>query len=440
MRAPCPGWWHLGVRVAGVRRGLLSSGGPWRGTSAGSWSRSALFVTSPAGPEEGRKRGNKPLKEWTLIVSPFGQLKVRLPCHVTVRPLDPLRYPDADRALVTVSGVDSSLPQGVDLDRLQVKYDEALKEMMIVSDHMDSKAAVVVKTPMKFVHRFLPPDLLHAANPPTQPPIESESRALLACVLLGISSYRLQKLEDNSVCSHRDRDARRGLFFSSTIPMSSLNSEKLPLNPDSASHKIHVRTKGGKVICLGTLHGNADIHAAEKSSVNIEKLQGTSIKISTEDGLLKTKYLYAESSFLSSTAGDILLGSIHGDTTLQTKTGNITVESSDGCLKASTRRGEIDVYVNQVRKVDLKSQKGSITVKVPASLKAYLQLSGSKVDVSPEIQLQETQCAPKEGHITITGHMNQMNERDKWIKADTQDGTVHLKSQSWFQSIKLQVP
>uniref|UniRef100_A0A674I9T3 Family with sequence similarity 185 member A n=1 Tax=Terrapene triunguis TaxID=2587831 RepID=A0A674I9T3_9SAUR len=357
MRAPCPGWWHLGVRVAGVRRGLLSSGGPWRGTSAGSWSRSALFVTSPAGPEEGRKRGNKPLKEWTLIVSPFGQLKVRLPCHVTVRPLDPLRYPDADRALVTVSGVDSSLPQGVDLDRLQVKYDEALKEMMIVSDHMDSKAAVVVKTPMKF----------------------------------GI-------------------------------------------------HKIHVRTKGGKVICLGTLHGNADIHAAEKSSVNIEKLQGTSIKISTEDGLLKTKYLYAESSFLSSTAGDILLGSIHGDTTLQTKTGNITVESSDGCLKASTRRGEIDVYVNQVRKVDLKSQKGSITVKVPASLKAYLQLSGSKVDVSPEIQLQETQCAPKEGHITITGHMNQMNERDKWIKADTQDGTVHLKSQSWFQSIKLQVP
>ena len=46
--------------------------------------------------------------------------------------------------------------------------------------------------------------------------------------------------------------------------------------------------------------------------MNIEKLQGTSINISTEDGLLKTKYLYAESSSLSSVAGDILLGSIHG--------------------------------------------------------------------------------------------------------------------------------
>nr|XP_048692405.1 protein FAM185A isoform X2 [Caretta caretta] len=368
MRPPCPGWWHLGVRVAGVPRGLLSSGGPWRGARGGSWSRSALFVTgpssscgSPAGPEAGKKRGNKPLKEWTLIVSPFGQLKVRLPCHVTVRPLDPLRYPAADRALVTVSGVDSSLPQGVDLDRLQVKYDEALKEMTIVSDHVDSKAAVVVKTPMKF-------DLDIKTS--------------------GTGCVKIQKID----CDSCRVETEKGTSILQSIK----------------SHKIHVRTKGGKVICLGTLHGNADIHAAEKSSVNIEKLQGTSIKISTEDGLLKTKYLYAESSFLSSTAGDILLGSIHGDTTLQTETGNITV--------------------------------GSITVKVPASLKAYLQLSGSKVDVSSEIQLQETQCAPKEGHITITGHMNQMNERDKCIKADTQDGTVHLKSQSWFQSIKLQVP
>ncbi|XP_075782947.1 protein FAM185A isoform X2 [Pelodiscus sinensis] len=363
MRAPCPGWWHLGVRVAGVRPGLLSSSGPWRGPRGGS--RLATSLTSgggsPPGPEEGRTRGEKPLKEWTLIVSPFGQLKVRLPCHVTVRPLDPLRYPHADRALVTVSAEDSSLPQAVDLDRLQVKYDEALKEMTIVSDHMDSKAAVVVKTPLKF-------DLDIKTS--------------------GTGCVKIQKID----CDNCRIETEMGTSILESIK----------------SHNICVETKGGKVICLGTLHGNADIHAAKKSSVNIEKLQGTSINISTEDGLLKTKYLYAESSFLSSRGGDILLGSIHGDTTLQTKTGNITV--------------------------------GSITVKVPASLKAYLQLSGSKVDVSPEIQLQETQCAHKEGHITITGHLNQMNERNKWIKADTQDGSVHLKSQSWFQSIKLQVP
>uniref|UniRef100_A0A8C8RVL0 Family with sequence similarity 185 member A n=1 Tax=Pelusios castaneus TaxID=367368 RepID=A0A8C8RVL0_9SAUR len=363
MRAPCPGWWQLGARAGSWGRGRLSGGG---------WSRLAPLLT---GPGEGGKGGARPLKEWTLIVRPFGQLKVRLPCNVTVRPLDPLRYPASDRALVTVSGGEGGPPPHGDLDRLQVRYDEELRRMTIVSDHMDSGAAVVVKTPVKF-------DLDIKTS--------------------GTGCVKIQKIE----CDNCRIETEKGTSILQSIK----------------SHKIHVRTKGGKLICLGTLHGNADIHATEKSSVNIEKLQGTSIKISIEDGLLKTKYLYAESSFLSSTAGDILLGSIH--------------DSSDGCLKASTLQGAIDVYVSQARKVDLKSQKGSITVKVPTSLKAYLQLSGSKVDVSSEIQLQETQCAPKEGHVTITGHMNEINERDKWIKADTQEGAVHLKSQSWFDSIK----
>uniref|UniRef100_A0A8D0L8C9 Family with sequence similarity 185 member A n=1 Tax=Sphenodon punctatus TaxID=8508 RepID=A0A8D0L8C9_SPHPU len=330
-------------------------------------------------PQEGKKRSNKPLKEWTLIVSPFGQLKMRLPCHVTVRPLDPLRYPDADRVFVTVSGVDRNLHQGLDLDNIQVKYDESRKEMSIISDSMDSKASVDVKTPIKF-------DLDIRTS--------------------GSVCVKIEKIE----CDNCRIETETGTSILQSIK----------------SHKIHVQAKGGKVICLGTLHGNADIHASAKSSVKIEKLQGTSINISTEDGLLKMKYLYAESSFLSSTAGDILLGSIH--------------DSLDGCLKASTHQGAIDVYISQGKKVDLKCQKGSITVKVPASLKAYLQLSGSKVDVSPEIQLQETQHTFKDGHITITGHMNQKNEREKWIKADTQNGAVQLQSQSWFQSVKLQVP
>lgn len=34
------------------------------------------------------------------------------------------------------------------------------------------------------------------------------------------------------------------------------------------------------------------------------------------------------------------------------------LDSSDGSLKASTYHGTIDVYVSQLRKVDLKSKKG----------------------------------------------------------------------------------
>ncbi|XP_075592639.1 protein FAM185A isoform X2 [Balearica regulorum gibbericeps] len=354
MRALPPRWGALAVRAAGRRWGPLAPNRDCSSAEAG---------------------GRKPLQEWALAVSPRGRLRVRLPCQVSVRPLDPQRYPGADRVLVAVSG-GSAPPRDRQQDRVRVEYDEALEQMAIVADGVDSKTAVDVRTPVKF-------DLDIKTS--------------------GTGCVKIQKIE----CDNCKIETEKGTSVLQSIK----------------SHKIDIRTNGGKVIGLGTLYGNTDIHATEKGSVNIEKLQGTSINISTEDGLLKTKYLYAESSSLSSIAGDILLGSIH--------------DSSDGSLKASTHHGAIDVYVSQLRKVDLKSQKGSITVKVPASLKAYLQLSGRKVDVSSEIQLKETQSASKDDHVTISGHMNQRNESDKWIKADTQNGKVYLKSQSWIQSVKL---
>lgn len=76
---------------------------------------------------------------------------MRLPCQVSVRPLDPQRYPGADRVLVAVSGASGSPPpRGRQQGRVRVEYDEALEQMAIVADGVDSKAAVDVRTPVKF--------------------------------------------------------------------------------------------------------------------------------------------------------------------------------------------------------------------------------------------------------------------------------------------------
>nr|KAF6469377.1 family with sequence similarity 185 member A [Molossus molossus] len=39
------------------------------------------------------------------------------------------------------------------------------------------------------------------------------------------------------------------------------------------SQKLHVQTRGGKVICLETVYGNIDIHASDKSTVIVDKVQ-----------------------------------------------------------------------------------------------------------------------------------------------------------------------
>uniref|UniRef100_A0A4X2KWT9 Family with sequence similarity 185 member A n=1 Tax=Vombatus ursinus TaxID=29139 RepID=A0A4X2KWT9_VOMUR len=373
MLIPGPGWWRGGPQLGplGLWAGLRAAAAP-----------AAVRRVPPARPCSRLERSplnepvvarKTPLKEWTLIVNPFGRLQARLPCDIAVRPLDPYHYPDSDRVLVTVSGVEGG---SLDLDSIQVRYDEALKQMAIVSDSISQQASVEVKVPMKF-------DLNIRTS--------------------GTGCVKVQEAE----CDDCRIETEQGISIVQSVK----------------SKKLHIQTKGGKVICLGTILGNTDIHASEKSTVTIDKLQGSSVNISTEDGLLKAEYLYTESSSLSSAAGDITLGSVH--------------DSLNGHLKASTHEGAIDVYVSQMGNVDLKSQKGSITIKVPSSLKAYLQLSGSKVDMNPEITLQEMKEVPKDNGVTINGHMNQTSECEKWIKANAPSGTVHLKSQSWFQSLRL---
>ncbi|XP_051030776.1 protein FAM185A [Phodopus roborovskii] len=342
--------------------------------------------SAPDGPGAGLARAA--VREWTLQVSPFGRLRTRLPCHLVVRPLDALAHPDGDRVQVAVCGVGR---EARGLDSLQVEYDAARQEMAILSDDIDPRASVEVNAPLKF-------DLS----------IESS----------GSGSVKVQNIE----CDNCKIDTVQGTSI--------LQSVK--------SQKLHVQTKGGNVNCLGTIYGNVDIHASHHSTVTIDKLQGSCVNISTEDGLLKVKYLYTESSFLTSAAGDIALGNVHGNITLQSKMGNITVDSSSGCLKASSQQGAIDVYVSQLGEVALTSQEGAITVKAPSSLRAYLKLSGIEVVVDSEAQVQEMAKDHEGGHVTVTGLMNQASRHERWINAVAPKGTVSFKHQSWFQSLKLQ--
>ncbi|XP_013007919.1 protein FAM185A isoform X2 [Cavia porcellus] len=387
MFAPCAG------------RGL---GRLWLGRlqfGAGPWAPGAVQTRSSGSGGDERRPGSelqtpqlrstsRAAKEWALRVSPFGRLRVRLPCHVAVRALDPLCYPDGDRVLVAACNAEGG-PRG--LDGLQVTYDEASCETTIEADSLDPRASVAVDAPLKFG-------------------LDIKSS--------GSSCVKVQNME----CDDCKIETEQGTSI--------LQSVK--------SQKLHIQTKGGSVTCMGTVYGNINIHTSSKSSVTIDKLQGSCVNISTEDGLLKAKYLYTESSSLSSMAGDITLGSVHGDIILQSKTGNITVDSSAGCLKASTHQGAIDVYVSQLGKVELKSHRGSVTVKVPPSLQACVQLSGKEVDVSPDVPIQEMTEEQQCAGVRVTGFMNPAKEQENWIHAAAPEGTVNIRSQTWFQSLKRQ--
>ncbi|XP_036424170.1 protein FAM185A [Colossoma macropomum] len=328
------------------------------------------------------------LRQWTVAVSSFVKIKCSLHCNISVRPLDPHAFPGADRAFITLLG--SGDVQDFSLDSFHVHYDDQSKELSIISsDESSSNMSVELTTPIK---------------------------SDLQVVTQGRGNVRIQNMESD-LCQVQ---TERGHCV--------LQSVK--------SHKVQVRSSGGDITGMGTIHGDVDISAAGDSSVDIKKIQGTAMNVSTEHGPVKVKAIYAESSSVASSSGKIHIGHLHGEARVQSVRGDVIIDSSSGALTAVTNAGNIDVYVSQTGTADLHTQQGVVSVRVPATMKAGVHLCGTMVDISSELS-QETERQSAEGKTVVVAQLNGGTEEDCWIKATADRGVVSLKTQSWFETLRL---
>ncbi|KAJ8386941.1 hypothetical protein AAFF_G00165380 [Aldrovandia affinis] len=315
-------------------------------------------------------------------------VRAQLRCNISVQPLDPHAFPDSNRAFITVKG--TSADQGLKLDNFHVQYDDQNKELTILSEKVNSNVSVELTTPIK---------------------------SDLYITTLGEGNVKIQKME----CDTCRILTERGHCV--------LKSVK--------GHKLHLQSSGGNIIGQGTIHGNVDISTSGNSMVNVKKIQGSSMNVSTEHGPLKVKAIYAEFTSVSSISGKIELGHLHGDATVQSKLGDVIVDGSTGHLEVSSQEGDIDVYVGEHGTAELHSEQGAISVRVPASIRAGVLLSGVSVEISPEITLHQVEQESTNTYTTITALLNGEAVGEQWIKAQAKKGTVNLRTQSWFESLKL---
>uniref|UniRef100_A0A8C4FB71 DUF4097 domain-containing protein n=1 Tax=Dicentrarchus labrax TaxID=13489 RepID=A0A8C4FB71_DICLA len=318
---------------------------------------------------------SRPLRHWAVEVSPFSTVRAQLGCSISVRPLDPHAFPEADRALIAVHGSDTE-QQEVGLDHLHVRYDEQSQELLISAERVNSSVLIDLVAPIK---------------------------SNLFITTRGKGNVQVKKME----CDICKVQTEKGDCL--------LHSVK--------GHQVEVKSLGGHVRGAGTIHGNVDISTCGDSAVDVKKLQGTRMNVSTERGPLKVKAIYAESSCVSSCSGRVELGHVHGNATVTNVSGDTVIDGSNSLLKISSHSGSIDVYVGDGGSAELHSQEGAVCVRVPSSLKAGVELRGASVDISSE--------------VVLHGVENNTTEVDQWVKAHADRGSVRLKTQSWFESLKL---
>ncbi|XP_056907660.1 protein FAM185A [Takifugu flavidus] len=329
-----------------------------------------------------------PVRQWALEVNPFSTVRAQLGCSISVHPLDPHTFPEADRAFVTVHGAETEQQLGP--EHFMVSYDEQSKELLISAKEVSSSVSVDLAAPIK---------------------------SNLFITTRGKGSVQVKKME----CDFCRVQTEEGNCL--------LHSVK--------GHQIEVKSEGGHVTGVGTIHGNVDISTRGYSTVDVKKLQGTRMNVSTEHGTLKVKAIYAESSQVSCSSGRIQLGHIHGKATVENISGDTVIDGSNDFLKISSKGGDVDVYIGDGGSADVQTQEGHVCVRVPSSLKAGVELCGGSVHIDPEVVLHRTQSEPAKNLTTVMGYLNGESEAVQWVRVRTDRGSVTLKTQSWFETLKL---
>ncbi|CAB1441060.1 unnamed protein product [Pleuronectes platessa] len=349
---------------------------------------SRSFSTSVPAECPAHQGAQQPVRRWDLTVSPFVSVRALLSCSISIRPLDPHTFPEADRAFVAVHAADGE--QEVGLDQLHVRYDDRSRELLISAGKVNSSVSIEVAAPIK---------------------------SNLFITTEGRGNVSVRKME----CDICKVQTERGNCL--------LESVK--------SHQVEVQSSGGHVTGVGTIHGNVDISTRGDSAVDVKKLQGTRMNVSTEHGPLKVKAIYAESSCISSCSGRVQLGHVHGDASVKNVSGDTVIDGSNSFLEVSSHSGGIDVYVGDGGSAVLHSEEGAVSVRVPSSLKAGVELCGAALEISQDVILDGAENNTAQGQTTVTGYLNGASPGDRWVKARADRGSVTLKTQSWFESLKL---
>jgi len=305
---------------------------------------------------------------------------------VDVRPLDPLSCPNQDRIQVTLKNEEEKFVpgwmRGVDF---RVNHDRKKHVLHVLGD-LNERG--------------------YLAFPSV------ESLPIFLEVFIPI------KYDVDIVTRHHGRVSIKGLECETVNVITENGMTNLA---SLKAARIRVSSSYGDINVGGSLYGNVDLLTAGEGSLNVHKIQGC-LTASTEAGPLLIKSAYVTRCSLSTTGGDVRVTNLTGDDNQVTSLhGDLSLESVDGCLEATTQTGNILATFSRVPSLPslvarVASESGDIDVKVEPEVSANVFVAGEQITIDPSFPILD--IVDEDGDDAADKASNQSNNNDSGNNAN----------------------
>lgn len=182
---------------------------------------------------------------------------------------------------------------------------------------------------------------------------------------------------------------------------------------------INAETNGGHIE-LSTMNGNNKIQT-KGGHITLEDIEGT-LTARTNGGHIEGNQL-AGTFFFKTNGGHLTFTDLKGTANLETSGGHISVRKGDTALSAETSGGNISVeMLNIPGALNLHTSAGNITLNIPKTTKADLDIEGTRVSVSNALKQHLVGEVDKK---SINAYLNSKGTK---ISAKTSVGFVSVES------------
>ena len=182
--------------------------------------------------------------------------------------------------------------------------------------------------------------------------------------------------------------------------------------------ELELSTSGGD-ITVGSLKGKQYIHTSG-GDIELSNTEGN-LNAITSGGDIKVHKHFGWSK-VETSGGDIIFKDCEGDVNGETSGGDITVEARNGKINLSTSGGDIKLYYKgDNRGIMLDTSGGDIYAFVPGDIKANADFSTSGGDVTNKIKA--TNAAKESSHKFI----GELNGGGNKFTAETSGGDIVVK-------------